>query len=160
MKNRMTRLRQVAAPVVAIVLLGVCWGCGRPAYHHYMSPAGRGWSGGDTLRFHVPPVSRTGYYALSLGMRLGIDFPYEGVWVAVETSLTSPDSLLVDTLYFRAIKKGGRPQGSGINMSQDEQPFDSLRLLGGQGAEIRVYHLMSREVLPAVLDVGLLITLL
>ncbi len=147
------------AVALMLLTLAACKGGGEghTLVHHYMSPSGMGWSTTDTLLFSVPPTRETGYYNFSLGMRLGVSFPYAGVWIGAQTRLHNPDSIACDTLYFVTMKKGGMPQGSGISLQQDEQPLTSMRLLAGQSAEVFVYHIMRREVLPAVLDVGLLV---
>ncbi len=148
---------RVTVALVVFSLVACKGGEKRIAVHHYMSPTGMGWSITDTLLFTVPPMRETGNYDFSLGMRLGVSFPYAGVWIAAQTQLHNPDSTACDTLYFVTMRKGGMPQGAGINLQQDEQKLTTMHLREGQSAEVYVHHIMRREVLPAVLDVGLLV---
>ncbi|MCD8303386.1 MAG: gliding motility lipoprotein GldH [Prevotellaceae bacterium] len=147
------RVRLVVA--LACFLLAACGKGGEHvALHHYVNPHGEGWSAQDTLHYSLPPVNATADYELSLGMRVGNLFPYAGVWMVADLSLHNPERQLRDTLYFVTMQEGGMPQGTGINMQQSEQRLLSVRLTEGQSGDIAVYHIMRRETLPSVLDVG------
>ena len=124
-------------------------------YHEYQSTKRGGWSATDTLRFQIPRVRETAEYSFSIGMRLHHTFPYKGLWIVSETRLKNPDVVLRDTILFRTTQDDGMPKGKGVNLQQDEQEYAIFELYRGQTGEVCFYHAMTREVIPAVINVGL-----
>ncbi len=151
------RLKSLLFPLVVVVLLVVAC-TGNTAYHHYEHVRGSGWRQSDTLHFRLPEATRSGHYPRQVGLRYGNAFPYEGVWMVVETRLHHPSRLLRDTLYFRTSDDNGQSMGDGINLEQHEVAIGPLYLSRGQQAEVAIYHIMHREIIPNILDVGLKLT--
>ena len=102
-------------------------------FHSYRHIAPNGWRYTDTLEFLLPPAPQTEAYALSVGLRIDACFPYQSLTLVVETTLG----------------------GSGVNLLQFETPAGHLQLREGQQARVRIYHIMSRETMPHIHDVGL-----
>ncbi len=125
--------------------------------HQYAHPSHKSWGRTDTLHFQLPRVKDNADYQFSVGMRLHNTFPYEGLWLVAETRLQHPDVVMRDTLYFRAVGEDGMPLGEGVSVQQSEQPLSPrpFELFKGQTGEVCIYHIMSREFIPAVLNVGL-----
>ena len=124
-------------------------------YHRYQSVSQQGWERADTLCFDLPEAPDDGRYTLEIGLRCSNLFPYQGLWVVAETRLQPTGSLHRDTLYLAVTDEDGRPQGHGINLMQREQSFATLHLSQGQQATIRLRHIMRREVVPHITDVGI-----
>lgn len=123
--------------------------------HRYEPVSDRGWVRTDTLCFFLPSASQTGDYILSLGMRHTSVFPYEGIWVVVETQLHRPSALLTDTLYFQAYDDQGVSLSQGVNLLQREVPLRCLHLRCGQSGTVRLRHIMTRETIPAIREMGI-----
>ena len=149
--------RRLAALALALLTAGLLFGaCTRGVLLHRYLPVGPdGWARTDTLRFALPQVPADADYRVSIGMRYANGFPYEGIWVVAEMRLTHPTALLLDTLYLTTVDEDGRPLGQGVTVDQREQPLGILHLRAGQGGSIRLYHIMAREVLPDISDIGL-----
>ncbi len=140
---------------LASLLLAACGREEGTLLHHYEAPHGRTWQATDTLIYPILIVQQTADYAFIAGMRFGLDFPYESVWMVAETRLTDPDQQWCDTLRFLAVAPDGAPEGTGITLQQSEQPFATHRLLRGQTGEVRIFHIIDGEPLPGIIDVGL-----
>ena len=130
-----------------------------PLVHEYRGVRGdEGWNVRDTIRIPVPPVPADGDYGLSVGMRVTNGFSWEGVWVEAELTVDTPRVCHVDTLFVRVYDEQARPQAEGVNLLQVEVPAPkSISLKAGQKGSLRLRHLMRRETLPFITDVGALI---
>ncbi len=143
------------AATLVTLLLAACLQDEGTLLHHYETPHGRTWQATDTLFYSIPSVPQTADYSFIAGMRLGLDFPYESVWMVAETRLSDPDVQWCDTLRFEAVASNGMPEGTGITLQQSEQPFATHRLMQGQRGEVRVFHIIDGEPLTGIVDVGL-----
>ncbi len=147
-------MRHLLTALFALLALASCDFPGNTLAHHYESPARQRWGVRDTLLFTLPEADVSGDYLFSVGMRLGVAFPYAGVWAVAEVRLHNPDTLWRDTLYYPTTRPDGRPYGNGMNLQLHELPFATLRLLRGQRGEVLLYHIMRSEYLPEVHSVG------
>lgn len=120
-------------------------------YHHYEPLSPDGWARTDTLHFQLPPVPSQGMYTLYVGFRWSPQYPYEGFWLVADTQ--SP-FFRTDTLYFPTAQPSGQSTGHGIRIRQSEQPLFRIALQQGQAISVNLRHIMHREVLPAISDVG------
>ena len=140
-----------SALFVAVVMMFIACNPKTP-YHHYESLPSDGWARTDTLHFQLPPVHEQGIYTIYVGLRWSPLFPYEGLWLVAETQ--SP-IFHADTLYFLTSQPDGLPTGQGIRLQQSEQPLFRISLRKDQKVNVDLRHIMHREVLPALSDVGL-----
>lgn len=127
--------------------------------HHYEHVSSEGWARTDTLRFRLPEVRDSGDYLLDLGMRYTATFPYRGVWVVAETHLCGNSVARRDTLYFAMTDETGAPVTEGVNLLQHESPLTTLYLCEGDSPQIHIRHIMNRELIPGIREVGLRATL-
>lgn len=137
------------------LLLAACDGHTR--FHSFQPMADEGWSRTDTLTFSLPPADAEGDYQLLVGMRYGKDFPYEGIWMTVETELPPSPSVRRDTVYFR-MNMPEEARSRGIMYVQQEMPVAVVHLRQAQQCRIRLRHIMRREVMPDISDIGLRLT--
>ncbi len=130
-------------------------GCIDPhtAYHNYRSTPLEGWPKTDTLCFALPPLDSTRTYHLTVAVRSARHYPYRNLWLVVEQSDTLGLHRHRDTLNCTLIAPDGASP-SGITLHQHEFPVPTP-LLHPQGSTLRIYHLMQREALPGISDVGL-----
>ena len=77
------------------------------------------------------------------------------MWVEAELQVDTPRVRYVDTLFVRLCDEQARPLTEGVNLLQVEQPAPkTLHLRKGQKGSLRLRHLMRRETLPYITDVG------
>ena len=88
---------------------------------------------------------------------MGNRFPYQEVYVLVEQRLTNPYETYKDTLCLKLADAEGKIKDNGISLLQYEEKQMMLYLRKGQTGEIRVSHLMHRDPLPEVSDVGIML---
>ena len=147
-------MRKTFVLTIAAALLVI--GCQRERaipYHHYVTVSEDGWRASDTLRFSLPETLPTGEYQLDLGMRFRPSFPYRGLWLIAETHLSNPTAVLCDTLVC-SMEDSTALHHQGVTFRQTLQPYRKLHLQEGQTAQIRLRHHMTREVIPAITDLG------
>lgn len=146
-------------PARCVLLLAVLFltaACRRTTFmHHYEHVSSEGWARTDTLRFRLPEVRDSGDYLLDLGMRYTATFPYRGVWVVAETRLCGDSVARRDTLYFAMADETGAPVTEGVSLLQHESRLTTLPLCKGDSPQIHIRHIMNREVIPGIREVGL-----
>ena len=97
-------------------------------------------------------------YQFALGLRSSDSYPYTVIWLAVEREFSHPDTLRRDTVKCQLMDSVTHRMGKGIYMYQYDVPLPSMTLHYGQTGQVRIIHLMQREVLPGIHDVGVLIS--
>ena len=126
-------------------------------YHSYRHVPGSGWSRRDTLTFDIDTVRAEATYQFELGLRSTDSYPYTVIWLAVEREFSHPDTLRRDTVKCQLMDPVTHRMGKGIYMYQYDVPVPPMALRRGQTGQVRIIHLMQREVLPGIHDVGVLI---
>jgi len=113
----------------------------------------RQWYADDTIYVQLPPIVETGLYNESFLLRTDRNYPYKELFLKVEHKLTTPDKTICDTICLH-------PSDSsiGVNLLQYESVQNVLYLVNGQHWEIRITHLMHRNPLPSISDVGVCVT--
>ena len=153
-------LRRMGCMRRLVVLLPLlCMACTRHTLiHSFRAIPEEGWRRSDTLVFTLPPSPDDAEYALYIDLRLHNRFPYRELWLAVEHHL--PDSSLIsrDTLCYHLSDESGNLCGQGINLLQYETRAGTLPLRTGEETQIRIHHLMRRETLPYIMEVGVRVT--
>ncbi len=143
-----------AALLLYILLCGVA--CTRGTrLHHYQAVPRTGWSRADTLVFPLPASPADTSYRGTLGMRVSPAFPYRTLWLALRYDLSHPDTSYTDTLCCAFCDSTGRLTGLGITRLQYQHPLPPFRLRAGQGGNLRIHHLMKKESIPEVYEVGI-----
>lgn len=147
--------RQVRGLVVAAVALCCFAGCDEGVLCHSgrLVPA-EGWRSRDTLVFDVDTLRDNAVCRFEIGLRVTVDYPYKSIWLGVERDFSPPAVLRRDTVECLLVDSTFRMDG-GIHLYQCVVPLPSMQLQRGQAGQIRVVHLMSRESLPGVHDVGI-----
>lgn len=107
------------------------------------------WYAEDTVTLSVTPIGKTGLYAERYMLRTDHNYPYEELFLKVEHRLASPDMTLCDTVCLHPVDSS-----AGTYLLQYVSQPKELHLVNGQHGEICVTHLMHRNPLPAISDVG------
>ena len=134
----------------------LCMACTRHTLvHSFRAIPEEGWRRGDTLVFTLPPSPDETDYGLYIGLRLHNRFPYREIWLAVEYCTPGEEERgTPDTLCFRLSDTKGNLDGQGINLLQYELHAGTLHMHAGEGGQLRLHHLMRRETLPGIREVG------
>ena len=123
--------------------------------HSYQPLAENCWDRSDTVTFDLPSLTTEDNCSMLVGLRVTDHFPYEMLILEVEQSYKNPVSHRLDTLYYRLANEDGDFIEKGINYFQYETQGVTLDLKKGQTGRIKIRHLMHREVLPGIMDVGI-----
>lgn len=89
------------------------------------------------------------------GLRIQRQFPYNQVWIVAEQDFCSPMQRSKDTLCIQISDSTGSLLGIGLNIHQYEIALPAIHLQKGQEGAVRLYHIMRKEILQHVHDVGL-----
>lgn len=127
------------------------------AVFSYHSTPVEGWEQHRTQIFPVDSVAKAGLYEVLVGVRTTYEFPYQTLWLEVTEKLDSPAYLNVDTLVCHITDAKGNTLGNGISLFQEQNMLNEMRLSVGQKGTIAVRHIMRRNNLPGVSDVGVLV---
>lgn len=123
--------------------------------HEHQHVCKDGWSRNDTLLFELHATKDNGQYAVSTEIRTYTTFPYKELWMVREMSLQAPIKLHKDTICVKTNGSGLSADGKGVTICSFAHTDSTLTLHKGQSGCIKLYHIMSRETLPHMLDVGL-----
>lgn len=127
-------------------------------YDTYKHTQIEGWEKNDTLVFDVPRLASPGRYRLEMGLRTSGAFPFTGLSIVVEQTVIPGYKTLADTLNCRLTDEKGNVLGHGISYFQYNFILSDVELAKGDSLHVRVRHIMKREILPGISDVGLKIT--
>ncbi len=149
--------RTPALVAAAGVLLSLTGCNGHVIHHSYRRIPEQGWNRRDVFSFDVDTVRSEATYQFVLGLRSTDSYPYTVIWLAVEREFSRPDTLCRDTVKCQLMDPVTHRMGRGIYIYQYDVPIPLMTLHRGQAGQIRVMHLMQREVLPGIRDVGILV---
>ena len=152
-QRRLHRMRrQILLLLISVLLLA---NCDRSTLlHSYQPVKDNCWERTDTLRFDLPELTSDGNCCMLLGLRVTNSFPYEKLVIEIEQRYQNPMGQRVDTVYYQLTDESGDFTENGLNYFQYESQRIPLDIKKGQKGEIRIRHLMHREALPGIMDVG------
>lgn len=148
------RIRANKAACVALIALALT-ACRRATViHAYRDTPAGGWEQSDALVFPIDTLRESGTYDLSVGVRTTNGYPYARLWLVVDTRLANPDTAFADTLQCSFVDERGVRNGDGVDTYQYVFPLRRLTLSAGQSGDFRIHHIMRREILPGISDIG------
>lgn len=143
--------------VVTVALTFV--GCNRKTiFSHYESTPVEGWEMGEDLLFDVGRVMEDGTYETAIGIRTTLDYPYTSLTLIVEQDVRPGLRKYVDTVSVELMDHDGTVLGKGVSAFQYVIPYRRLQLNKDDSLHVAVSHCMAREMLPGILDVGLIVS--
>jgi len=137
----------------AVLIIGSCGQ--KKIYSHYEHLDDSGWDKADTLHFGIPPVVEGGLYSGEMGMRIGLDFPYENLVVDVTETIYPSRIQKTYTLDCTLTEQSGQWKGAGVNYIQYLFPVGSIQLHAGDSVHYAISHKMKRIQIPCVYNVGI-----
>ncbi len=137
----------------AVLIIGSCGQ--KKIYSHYEHLDNSGWDKADTLHFGIPPVVEGGLYSGEMGMRIGLDFPYENLVVDVTETIYPSRIQKTYTLDCTLTEQSGQWKGAGVNYIQYLFSVGSIQLHAGDSVHYAISHKMKRIQIPCVYNVGI-----
>ena len=136
--------------------------CSDPrTYDRYESVSLQGWSRKDTLTFDIPRQWE-GKYQLDLCLRAAQTYPYRNISMIIERKVIyyrqrkKREKTYNDTINCEIINDKGILVGQkGISNTEIRQAITSFRLNRNDSMHVTIHHIMSRESLPGISDVGI-----
>ncbi len=122
--------------------------------HSYRNIPAEGWEQSDVLSFAVDTVRESGTLQMDIGVRTTNDYPYQKLWIAVDTELQNPDTAFTDTLACTFVDENGLRNGKGTDTYQYDFHLGEIELQKGQTGRFVVRHIMRREIIPGVCNIG------
>lgn len=150
MKHALFTLLAVAAAAVALQACD-----GRVVYDKYASTNVEGWERSDTLVFAVPGLKASGRYRQEIGLRINSAYPFTALSLLVERTVEPGHRVSKDTLNCRLYDGKGNALGAGVGYFQYDFILSDDDLRQGDSLNVRVHHIMMREILPGISDIGL-----
>ena len=145
-------LLTLAVAVVAVWTLSSC--IGDVVYDKYKPTPVDGWERSGTLVFDVPKLRDSGRYRQEIGLRINVAYPFTGLSLLVERTIEPGHRVDVDTLNCRLYDSKGNALGDGFSFFQYDFILSDGELQKGDSLHVRVSHIMMREILPGVSDIG------
>ncbi len=148
-------MRRASAALLAAAASALAASCGRTTVLHCYrhTPAG-GWEQSDALTYKVDTVRQGGVYKFDVGVRITSAFPYKQLWLVAERRFTNPPESEADTLACSFVDGGGNRNGSGTRAFQYVFRLGEITLAERQTGTVTVRHIMRREILPGITDIG------
>lgn len=142
--------------LITLALAATLLSCERKTlYSHFTDIDLDGWTKSDTVTFCVTDIPQTGFHDETLCLRTTAEYPFQSLTLVVQQSRRADDEGRTDTLSLRLVDSRGNPTGDGVSLSQHRFPLRNISLETGDTLRLRVWHIMKRETLPGVVNVGL-----
>lgn len=159
MKHKVSSLFYIMALMVITVS---AVSCSDPrTYDHYESVSLRGWERSDTLAFDIPRQWE-GNYQIDLCIRAAQAYPYRNISMIMERKVIcyrqrkKQEKTYNDTINCEIINGKGMLAGQDrINCTEIRQPVTSFHLNRNDSLHITIRHIMSREAVPGISDIGI-----
>lgn len=142
----------------AICLLSIVCSCSLDVKFSKYSPiSSDGWNIDDTLKFSTDTLREGGRYGFTCGVRTRRAYPYQELVLKVERKVYR-DSLLVlhklEKVTCPIVTTEGDFTGDGVATKLHESQLRDFIMQTGDSVEISIYHQMTRETLPGIVDIG------
>ena len=158
MKHKVSTLLYIIA---LMVIAMSATSCSDPrTYDHYKSVSLQGWSRKDTLTFDIPRQWE-GNYQLDLCLRAAQTYPYRNISMIIERKVIyyrqrkKREKSYNDTVNCEIINDKGILVGhKGITSTEIRQAITSFHLNRNDSMHVTIHHIMNRESLPGISNVG------
>lgn len=126
-------------------------------YSRYAPLSEKGWERKDTVCFQTDTIRHEGKYGFTCGIRTRREYPYQSLALVVERCVWR-DKKMVERKRERVlcpiVTKHGKVLGDGIASKQHEAELEETVLKTGDSLTVKVSHLMTKDTLPGIVDVG------
>ncbi len=152
----MTAVRRTIYILLAVISLTMALtACDKAVVHDEFKPTPiEGWEKNDTMVYAVKRLARGGVYRQEVGLRITREFPFTGVSLLVERIVEPGHKVFADTLNCRLYDEEGNVKGRGVSLFQYNFILSDVEMQKGDSLNVRIRHLMKREILPGISDIG------
>lgn len=113
-----------------------------------------GWNKTDTVVINLPEIGHTGFCMARVGVRTNTNYPYRNIWLGVCQTLHHPDTVYLDTVVCPVMLSSDLGKnGIGLFLTEDSLPERMYQ--AGQSGTIKIFHILRREDVPGVCQVGI-----
>ena len=128
---------------------------GGTVLHSYKPLAKEGWERCDTVCFNVPKATENIGGTLTIGLRTIANIGIQDIVLAVEQTGDAKGVGRCDTVRYPLTDAEGYALTGGVNCHQYETQHLPFKLQKGNTAQVRIRHLMSKEVICGITEVGI-----
>lgn len=146
--------------IVLYAALALCTACRQSEdYRHFETVDDEGWDITDRYTFAVPPVQREGNYDLTLHLRTTTATPYPFLDLYVEVVETWCNDTVTTTYTDTVACPLARQDtpSTGVVIQQYTYPIRTRHCQRGDSLTLTLRHIMRREMLPGITDVGIML---
>lgn len=154
MRKKLKICTGLCALLASLMGAGSCSNDPSALVYEYHPVSFEGWNKTDTITISLPEVIQTGLYQGKVGVRTNTRYPYSKIWLGVCQVLHHPDTVLLDTVSCPVLSRSDRGK-NGIGLFLSECFLPDYKYQAGQTGVIKIFHIMRREELPGVGEVGL-----
>lgn len=143
--------------VLFIPLIGLlCAACTDGTVLHCYKPLPReGWDRRDTVCFSLPKTESDLDGSLIVGLRTAAHVDFQDIVLAVECCDEETGLCRCDTVRYPLTDAEGFPVARGVNHHQYETQRLPFRQKKGSEGTVRIRHIMTREVMKGITEVGI-----
>lgn len=149
----MTHRTLLYALAVGGLLTASC--AGDTLVHRYTALPADGWARRDTVCFDLPGNVEDICGTLTVGLRTKTGVAIRDIVLAVEQCDSDAFVIRRDTVCYPLTDSEGDALTSGVNFHQYETQFVPFRMEKDRKGCVRIYHLMTRETIPGITEVGI-----
>ena len=166
----MCRAIRYAGIILLTAVAALTQGCSRSrVFSHYCHIDEDGWERTDTLRYtayvsplypYTLPAERSALAEKNaicqswVELRVHGDYPYQNVALVVKQRVRMQRQQWCDTLSCSLVNEKGVFNGYGMGAFQYRFPLRRMTLTDADSIEVCISHLMKKETLQGILDVG------
>ncbi|MGN0220788.1 MAG: gliding motility lipoprotein GldH [Prevotella sp.] len=163
-------IRYAGIVLIITAVVALTQGCNRSrVFSRYCHIDEEGWERTDTLRYtaYVSPLysytqpaerealaERKSTCQSWVELRVHGDYPYQNVALVVRQCVPSQRKQWCDTLQCSLVNEKGVFNGHGVGAFQYRFPLRSMTLTDADSIEVHISHIMKKETLRGILDVG------
>ena len=128
---------------------------GGTVFHCYKPLPAEGWERSDTVCFDIPKAEADIDGSLFIGLRTAAHVGMRDIVLVVEQCGEGAVVARRDTIRYLLNDAEGNALAPGVNYHQYENLQTSFHLRKGKDASVRIHHLMTHEVIPGIMEVGI-----
>ena len=128
---------------------------GGTVFHSYKPLPVEGWERCDTVCFDLPRQTENISGTLTIGLRTKANIGIQDIVFAVKQCTGNAEVLRCDTVRCPLTDADGNALTGGVNIHQYETKQLPFHLQKGKRGTVRIHHLMSREDISGITEVGI-----
>lgn len=154
-KAEMSRSNRLVGVMMLWNLLMMLTGCENSVvYSRFGNTPMSGWDKTEPVTFDIDSLDAEGDYQMTLMLRISDKYPFRNLQLVVRQQNFPSGVEEVDTVECAVTDEHGNLLGRGVSYYQYEHPVKTLHYHASDSMHIEIHHIMKREILPGIADVG------